>query len=142
MIELLQFEDEKAKFENLDIYIYTIRVERYNALESNEKPVAYTNVWEDLKFHFFNDYLNMVGMICVAMRNNTEEDNTVLFLTLNVRVNASNEFDKANVFTKTLQFIFEWAEKSAKEGKIKNAKGDIFIVPHFLYSRHYFEKHF
>lgn len=48
----------------------------------------------------------------------------------------------ADTFCKTVQFLFDWTARWAKENDVRDSYGDAFIMPHFLYSRAHFEQAF
>lgn len=139
MIEPKEFKDISYDFENLNIYIHKASATPLsNALETNEPlNTALTGLWHNLNFYSYdnNNGLNPVGEIFLALRNQADNDNTLLFFSFSLRIIAKNEKDKASVFTKTIQGLFEWIKSKSDNLEISDANNNKFIVPPFLYSR-------
>lgn len=142
MIEKITFENIKGKFENIDVYISTVDVFRFEAIDSKD-DVAFSNILEDVNFHYYaEDEIDFAGRVFVQLRNQSKTGNTILDMQFVLRTKSKGDIDKANTFTKTLQFIYDWVQMEADQGNIANINGERFIVPRFGYSRAHFEKHF
>jgi hypothetical protein len=145
MIETQKFEHSLGKFENLEINIHHVMLDKFAAIPNSSAPdqSPYTGVWEALNWYYYvpND-LQSAGDITIQMRNQNFEDDTILFMVFRIDAKAINETDKASIFAKEVQYLFEWVNEKVDNGEITDMKGRKFIVPAYGYSSSHFEAHF
>lgn len=132
----------ESKFENLTIHVQNMIFESFNETESKEDSTAFTNVWEDLKVYNMVTYITMVGKVYVMFRDQLDRDNKAIFITAQISLKADDELDAANVFTKLLQYLFEWTTKYVLDHGIVGNNNKPFMMPGFQYSRDRFANHF
>lgn len=144
MIELKNVESFVVNFENLTINVKEIIVEQFVSLSNSDFPkdTAYSNIWKDTNSSYLSDTLDLRGKIHLFLKNQRDYDLSSLFLTISFRTMAEHEIDTVNVFTKTVQYFFEWVKEYVKEQNILDKDGNLFIVPKFGYSKSHFEKLF
>jgi hypothetical protein len=131
-------------FENLELDFSEILIQNITDMTSPLFYIdsGYTNVWENLDISFLDQGLYLEGTILLFLKNQNESMSDSLLLNCKVKIKVKNEIDKANVFTKSLQFLFQWANLFVIEKNIVSKYGNKFIIPDFLYSKHHFENHF
>jgi hypothetical protein len=61
---------------------------------------------------------------------------------MQVRVRADGGIAAADIFCKTVQFLFDWGAKWAKKNDVQDIYNEPFIMPRFLYSKAHFEAAF
>ena len=145
MIETIVFNDIKGTLENIDIYIHSISIERFAAIKNSPSPehTALSNVMEAINWYYPNNTdLNEVGNIFLYMRNQSDKENTILFITFRLNATAHLETNKASVFAKTLQYLYDVITEKAESGELTDREGGKFIVPPYCYSQASFEGHF
>ncbi len=145
MVETQKFEKITGKFENLEVNIHYVLIEKFSAIPNSNAPEQspYTGVWEALNWYFYlPSDLHSAGNITIQMRNQNFDEDTILFFTFRIDSKAQNETDKASIFAKEVQYLFEWITEMVERGEITDRKGGKFIVPAYGYSRSHFEAHF
>ena len=143
MIETNNIEAFEGKFENLDIYVNDLTLERFTALMTGlPKDSVYTNIWQDMNDSMLDDELDLKGKIHLFIKNQNAADMACMFFTMHLRVKAKSETDRVSVFTKTVQYLFGWIKTYTESNRLKGNNGEDFIVPEFPYSKSQFESLF
>ncbi len=144
MIEVNNIEGFEGKFENLSINVSDMVMEKFIALSNTNLPgdSGYTNIWQDTASSLADGILNLKGKIHLFLKTKSEDDMSSLYFTIHFRVKAGNETNVVSVFTKTVQFLFDWIKHYVEKSNITGENGKPFIVPPFPYSQTLFEKLF
>jgi light-regulated signal transduction histidine kinase (bacteriophytochrome) len=142
--ESLQTEKFQDKFENLNIYIHQIEVERIDTVIDAVFPynTPFTGIWNNTNNHFYPpDEKEIVGKIFLMLKNQAEDSKSAIWVDTQFRVSANNG-TYSDIVCKFVQYLFDWIEKYVRENNIEDVNGTKFIVPGFLYSKEHFENAF
>lgn len=140
MNETIKVDEFNARFEELDIWVSKIEIERINdiRLEVLDKQTATTGVWHNANFVGYPDNKQLVGKFFLILRNQGEDFNLALWVDASARVSGSNGSEECAVVCKYLQFLFGWMKEYVEKNGIEDRNGKPFIVPEFHYSKDQF----
>lgn len=140
MEEKLQSENFRDKFENLDIYISKIDVERIDNVidEAFPRNTPFTGVWHNTNVHFYKPLeKEIVGKIFLMLKNQTNGSKSALWVDVQFLVSANND-STSSMICKFIQYLFDWTIKYVEKYNVIDINGSHFLVPEFLYSREQF----
>ena len=80
-----------------------------------------------------------MGNVHIMFRNRGDDFSSCLFLTSNLSAQSDIDKNPRSVFTKLIQYLFDWVGKYITDNKIKDATGKNFILPNFQYGRDQFK---
>ncbi|MBK7885640.1 MAG: hypothetical protein IPJ81_19025 [Chitinophagaceae bacterium] len=131
----------RERFENIMIEAVKLDVEIVSELNKDIllHDTPYTGIWHNMKVDGIPDYKNLVGNLYIIFKNQSEKDNSALYLSGSFVVRADKSTEVADSFNKLIQHLFDWATKHVEEKNIVGEDGSKFIVPKFLYSKYDFE---
>ena len=131
----------KDHFENLEITIHKLRIEKFHSLTDKlgRDIVPYSNVWENVKTFDYKSYIVISGEIFLMVKSQGAGHTLVLFLIVELNVNAIGDKLASNTFCKILQYLFKWIGKYVRDNNICENNGNEFNTPDFLYSQSMFE---
>lgn len=130
----------EAKFEDLTIYFHKLNTNLfYEVVEDkndvNSRLSAYTDVRVFyLVTHHYTEGRSIIGDVLVMFRNQGEDFDLCLNLTMTVTASSKTDNSGRSVFNKLIQYLFEWAKEYVKENNIRDNKDKPFVMPSFGYS--------
>ena len=137
---LPEMEKFNAKFEDIYIHVHSLDIEQIHEIhpEIFALSTPYSAIWHNMSVNGIPQSKDLVGKIFIVFRDQNDYK-MALFLEGQIVVKADADSKSANTFCKLTQYLFNWVENYVKDNKIKNANGDVFLVPHFLYSSSHFQ---
>lgn len=134
-------ENIQDKFENLDIYIYSIEVEEIKDVNQEMFPfnTPFTGIWHNTNTHFYlPNRKEIVGKIYLLLKSQADKSTQGLWIASKLRVSAQDDLF-ANMVCKLIQYLFEIISKYVTDNNVRDDAGNHFVIPSFLYSKSQFE---
>ena len=129
-----KFGDVEMKFHNLKLIFLTEVI-----IEGTPGITGYTGIFHNVEIHQSAPTgKDCAGEIAIMFRNQGKEFSSCLELRCNLVASSKEEKSGKSLFTKMIQYLFEWTERYVEEKSIKDISGEPFILPKFKYSKDQF----
>ena len=144
MIGPIEIEKFDAQFEGIHIYVNKLWILLIEDFDLTYFPEIspFTSVHHQLEVSGFPAQKDLIGDLTIVFRSQGRDEGFTLSVDIGIRARSNGPSPTAETFCKTVQFVFDWAEKWAKENDIRDKFNEPFVMPRFLYSKAHFEAGF